>query len=515
MVDGLPDPLRLALRPRVDAAHDALQFRELPDHVGREVGLREQRGAPGRGRRGGPAEDLAGDPLRQLRRPFRLGPVAAEPLVEEQGVEAIEPVLEPQPPVRVPEEASVAQAGHEHPLGVAGDPRDVVARHVGDGEEVRQEPSVGVDHREVVLVVHHGGREHLVGQIEELPRKRAGHHGRVLDQVGHLASQRGLILDRRRRASDLAGGGGELAGDAGTALAAVDQHVGARQPLPVVGERRHLDRLSRLPVAGEEAVPVGDVGGTDRGHAGRRRARRPADGERHDPAPEQEQQPTDGPAEEELAAPVVERGVPAHRLREREVAQGGGEDAAEHRAGGPAGLPTVAGEVLPLRGLDAGERGNVDALLAREAERGARGLPLRVEGGANRWAGDRLLQIGLSVRQLGHRRHQPPGADEGANRGAARDPRFCQTCRQPLGELRLEAGDPARRHLLAADLDQQLAIRHAHAPPACAVAVRSDTGPSPACPSIGAPPPATAAWSRSQATCASAIATASFRTRRM
>ena len=333
MVDGLPDPLRLALLARVDAPHDTLQLRELPDHVGRQVGLREHRGAPGRGSRGGPAEDIAGDPLRQVRRPLRLGPVAAEPLVEEQGVEPVEPVLEPLRPIRIPEEARVAEPGHEDALGVVRDAGDVVSRRVGDGQKVRQQRAAGADHREVVLVVHHRGREHLVRELQELPRIGTGDHRGVLDQIGHLAGERGLPLDGCDRAADPRGAGGELAGDAGTALAAVDQHVGARQPLPVVGERRHLDRLARLPVTGEEAVAVGDVAGPDRGHAGRRRTRRPADHERHDPAPEQEQQPADGPPEEKLAAPVVERGVPAHRLREREVAQRGGEDPAEHASG--------------------------------------------------------------------------------------------------------------------------------------------------------------------------------------
>jgi hypothetical protein len=51
VVDGLPDRLRQPFLARVDAAHDALQFRELEHHVGDEVGL----GQPGRlrGRVGG------------------------------------------------------------------------------------------------------------------------------------------------------------------------------------------------------------------------------------------------------------------------------------------------------------------------------------------------------------------------------------------------------------------------------------------------------------------------------
>ena len=203
MVDGLPDRLRLALLAGVDAAHDALQLGELPHHVGGQVRLR-QRARAARVRRGvGAFEHVAGDPLGQVGHALRFGAVAPEPFVEQQRVEPVEPVVKPVRAVGVPEEAGVAQPRHEHALGVAGDAGDVVARRVGDRQEVRQESAAGIDHREVVLVVHHRGRQHFVRELEELPRKAPGHHRRVLYQVGHLAGQRRLCLDRRYRAAGL------------------------------------------------------------------------------------------------------------------------------------------------------------------------------------------------------------------------------------------------------------------------------------------------------------------------
>jgi len=73
----------------------------------------------------------------------------------------------------------------------------------------------------------------------------------------------------------------------------------------------------------------------------------PADDERHDPPAVQEQDPADGPTEQEFAAPVVELGVPVHLLGEREVAQDAREDVRQHVDGG------LAPELLPEGQVDA------------------------------------------------------------------------------------------------------------------------------------------------------------------
>ena len=45
--DRVGDARVLAVMQRVIAAHDALQFRKLADHAGRQIGFGEQRGAAG------------------------------------------------------------------------------------------------------------------------------------------------------------------------------------------------------------------------------------------------------------------------------------------------------------------------------------------------------------------------------------------------------------------------------------------------------------------------------------
>ena len=197
-------------------------------------------------------------------------------------------------------------------------------------------------------------------------------------------------------------------------------------------------------------------------------------------------------------------------------------DAPQHRARGAAGLAAVTGEILPLGRLHARQRRDVHPLLASETERGPRGRTAGIEGGAHGRPGHHLLEVGLPVGELGHRRHEPARGDERLHRRAALDPRLLQTRRQPLGELPLDAGNPARGHLLAADLEQQLPARHAHASSSLAVAGRPAAA-APASAGPAAPLPASACspgalpgvWLRSHSACAPAIATASLRTRRM
>ena len=332
-----------------------------------------------------------------------------------------------------------------------------------------------------MLVVHHGGREHLVRQRQELLGEGPGHHRGVFHQIGHLLMQGRLPVERRQPSAGLGGGLLQLAGDAVAPVRPVDQHVVVRQTLPVIGERHHLDRRSRRTVAGKEPVPVGDVAGPDRRHTGHHRSRGPADLERHDLGGVQEHQPTDRTTEQKLAAAVFEKRIPAHGFRKRQVAQRRGEDAAQHGLGVVPGLAAMTGEVLALGGLDAGQRSDVHPLLAGESDGGARRLAVGIEPGADGRAGHRLLQIGLPFRKLRHRGHQPPRGHERPHRGAALDPCLVQVRRQTLDKLRLDARNPARGHLLATDLQEQLPVLHRYASP-----TRSTGG-----------RPANAAWSAS------------------
>ena len=111
-----------ALRERVGAAHLALELRELADHQGDEVALREVRAA-GRGhdRRLGELEqqaDLAGQALDAL----GLAEHGAEALLEDDAAELLPSLGERVASRSVAvEEARVGEAGAHHPVVAAAD----------------------------------------------------------------------------------------------------------------------------------------------------------------------------------------------------------------------------------------------------------------------------------------------------------------------------------------------------------------------------------------------------------
>ena len=458
VVDGAPHLFRLAVLAGVDAPHDPLQLGELADHVGGQVGLGEAGGAGRVTDRGGRAERVAGHGGGQLLDAAGLVQIAADLRVEPQRVETVEARVEGRAAVRLPEEPGVPQPRHEHALGVAGDRRHVVLRDVGHREEVLGEAALARRHREVVLVVNHRRLQHLLGQGEELLGKAAGDHRRVLDEIGHLVEQR----RRPARAPDHAPQAFrlrlELLGDAGAALLAGQQHVMPLQDLAVLGERAHPHGAAGPAVAREEAVAAGGRAGADRGHPPRRRLRGPPDDEGHDPPPEQEHQPADGAPERQVAAAVVEPGVPVHLLRKGEVAQGRGEHAAEDRAGGLPALAAPVGEIGPLGRVDPNQPVDGDPLLAGEPRGGASGLSRVGEGGPDRRSGDRLLEVELPLRHPCRVDREPARRRERLRRGRAREPGRFELRPDAGAELPHQRRHPARGQLLAPDLDQQLSI---------------------------------------------------------
>ena len=106
--DGVGDGGRLALRQRVVAAHEALQFGELADHAGDEVGLGQHRGALGLLDIGA---DLRGDLGGQLHQPLDALELGAELGVEHHLLELGQAVLERQCQVGLVEELRIATGG--------------------------------------------------------------------------------------------------------------------------------------------------------------------------------------------------------------------------------------------------------------------------------------------------------------------------------------------------------------------------------------------------------------------
>ena len=469
-VDRLPDLLGHAFGARVDAAHDALQLGELANHVARQVGFREpcRFRRRRRGLRVG-AERVARDPFRELLDPLGLRLVGPELLVEQQRVEAADARLERVLPIFFPEEARVAQPRRDDALGVARDGALVVGLGVDHREKrVLQLPVVALD-REIVLVMHERRRQHFVGQLEELRRERAGDDRRVLDQIGHFLQQRRFLARRAAHAAlQPLRFRVELARDLVVALAPLENHEVLEEPRAILVERPYLDRAPRAAAGREEPVAVGDGARRHVLHLSALRRGGAADRERHHAAAIDEQNPADRPAEQQLAAPVVERRVPVHRLRERQPAQRAAEDAGQHVHGRLPALPPAKREVVPFRRLHALERRDLYALLRGEAARRWRRLPVGFERGRHRRTVDQLLEIGLPLRNPRHTHGEPPRRAVGFDRGLGCEPMRAQLGADDVADLHGEHGQPAGGQLLAADLEQQLAIHYPPPPAATA-----------------------------------------------
>ena len=275
---------------------------------------------------------------------------------------------------------------------------------------------------------------------------------RILDEVGHFAQQRRL---RGQLGADAAAEPArvrfELAPDLLLALAAVEDDEVLEQPLLVVVERLDLDRAAR-PAAGRlEAVAVGVRPGADVLHRRTLCLLRPPDDERDDASAVEQHEPANGTGEDKVALAVLEVRVPAHLLREREVAQDAAHDVGQHVDRGLATLLHAVREVFAFRCLRALEGSDVDAVFARELLRRQR----RRRG---RWPGHQLLEVSLPLGDSDDARGEAPRRAVGLARRIARQSRLFETRVHVPRHLRGEPRQPACRNLLAADFDQQLPI---------------------------------------------------------
>ena len=206
---------RFAVVLGVVAAHQALQFRKLADHVRDEVGLREERRAVGL--RGVGAEqwrERAGE------RPDALDTLRerAELVVMHDAGQALDAGIEPLLAILVEEELGVGKPRAQHAF-VAGDDRRGIRRfEVADQQEPVHELAGVVGEREVLLVELHRQDQALLRHGQECRVEGAGVHDGPLHQRRHFVEQR-IGHDRR--------------GVAGSALELNDDLRAAR------GEGRH------------------------------------------------------------------------------------------------------------------------------------------------------------------------------------------------------------------------------------------------------------------------------------
>ena len=137
LVDRAPDALGLPFRARVEPAHDSLQVRELLDHLGGEVALRElRRGLEVAPQFGRPHE------LRQraskLHDSARLVAIAAELLLKEDVIEHRLALQQRLLAIGLPEKGGVGQPGVQNALVPLADQPLAVRVAVDDGQEMGQ-----------------------------------------------------------------------------------------------------------------------------------------------------------------------------------------------------------------------------------------------------------------------------------------------------------------------------------------------------------------------------------------
>ncbi|MEZ5418790.1 MAG: hypothetical protein R2708_15815 [Vicinamibacterales bacterium] len=443
-------------------------------------------------------EHLGGNPAGQRLEALGLVQEAAHPLMEGHRGQPRPVLVERLGPVRVPEEPGVPQPGREHALEVARHELRLLRFHVEHGEEGRHEAVLRVHQRKEMLVMDHGGAQHLGRQLQELGRERPGGHGRVLDEIRNL---RQGLLPRRRHADAPAAPtrfGIEFPGDAVVALAAFDDDEVLGKAPPVVVEALDLDRPPGAPARREEPVAERHGAGADVLHERARRRRCPHDLERHDASPVEEQHPADGPAAQQFALAVLEQGVPAQLLRILQVAERGAEDARKHVHRGFAAQLATERQVGPLGRLHAFQGRRLDALLPGEAEAGAGERPVGLHGGRHRRPHDQFLEVGLPLRDTQRPRHQAPRRAEGLDGLGRRHPGLGQPGLQAGAELCRQPRQPPCRQLLGPDFNEQFSVHGRSVVP----------GHSARSPRAAARASASAAYSRHSRT-------ASWRTRRM
>ena len=403
----------------VIAAHEALQFRELADHAGCQVGLAEPGGQGGLGRIGAhPGRQGPGQALQPLD-PFGKG---AQPGVEGHGLQLFQPGLQADLPVFIPEETRIGQAGGQD-LGVArSDDRPAIGRgDVGYRDKVRREAAGGgIPHSEVLLVIAHGCADHLRRQGQEVRVHVAQDRDRPFHQAGHLVQKPGVLHQLQPPVRAKTAGFDQ---DAQLAVLGVEENESPFQPRAVAGETLDPEGTVRA----HEPVADREVHACDPIHV-----------ERNGCAPEDAEHMPEG------AYPAEGPGSPGHGLRPGKVSDDVRNDLGDDLGRGAAGRRQVCKpDAVALDQLVSGQAGGAEKALKR-----------RVRGG-----GPGSLALFLPVR-LGR---CDPFGDESEATGpsiGAEGLRLQTGRREPLTHHAVEVagrlGLHARRDLLREELNQQL-----------------------------------------------------------
>ena len=209
--NGIGHGFAQAIVERVVASHDALQLRELPHHVGHEIGLGQLGRLVGLGHQRLVAQtsrDGAGDAPHALHA-LALG---AQLVVIHHLRQSVHPRSQRLLTVLVEKELGVGQARTHHALVATNDRAGVFGPDVADHQELVCQLARGVQQRKIFLIGLHREDQALLGHIEKLLLEGAHEHVGPLDQRGDLIEQR-VILNGAHAAAHLGRCARQLAGD--------------------------------------------------------------------------------------------------------------------------------------------------------------------------------------------------------------------------------------------------------------------------------------------------------------
>ncbi len=254
----------------------------------------------------------------------------------------------------------------------------ITALDVADGDEVRHQRAVHVLDREVALMILQRGDEHLARQRQEALFEAAGNGHRPFHQGGHLVQQR--VPDQRFAA---ASGRRRCYATADRLASRLEarNHVAPVTQCPLVARRRwDAHRLGCM-----KAVPVCQVRGDRIQHCRRDYF-----------VPVEHEQPV------HRAHELGTAGSPVHAARDRQRVQGTLNDAGQQVLHVRARFGADEKQKLAFAFVELLQLLDRRAAALRERQRGASGLPGRVERGGYGWSAAFDVLVGLPRSELLH-----------------------------------------------------------------------------------------------------------------
>ena len=186
LLDGFGDFFGFSVQAGVVFAHRALQFRELADHFGHQVGFCQTRGAFGCG---GIRAQCFGDVGGNALQAFDAFGLRTDFVVINHVCQLGQAAFQSRFLVLLVEKLGIRQARAQNAFVALDDVRRVFGLQVGDQQEAVHQLAVLVEQREVFLVLLHGQNQAFLRHGEEMFFKTGFQNNGVFDQRGDFVQQ--------------------------------------------------------------------------------------------------------------------------------------------------------------------------------------------------------------------------------------------------------------------------------------------------------------------------------------